>query len=82
MQQSVVWTAKYLCVVFLYRILAGWVKEETKGLFPFWWYVGCVKGNDQWKHVLRKECGLEISLREGNQKCNRQEKARAVVTSN
>ena len=36
-----------LCGVFLYRKLPAWVKEETKGLFPFWWYVGCVKGNGQ-----------------------------------
>ena len=23
-----------------------WVKEGIKALFPFWWYVGCVGGND------------------------------------
>ena len=41
-----------------------------------------VFGNDQWRDVLRKECGLEIFLREGTQKSNRQEKARLVVASN
>ena len=29
------------CVLFL---RTAWMKEGSKGLFPFWWYAGCVGG--------------------------------------
>ena len=37
----------YVVYSYTENCLPACVKEDTKGLFSFWWYVGCVRGNDQ-----------------------------------
>ena len=37
----------YVVCSYTEHCLPAWVKEDTKGLFSFWWYVGCVRGNNQ-----------------------------------